>query len=91
MDILRVAAGLPAIEMEFTRYRHDTRAWKRSHVNARHHAQREVPTCVDWRSAEPFRALGRPRLFFGVSTGDLDSMLNHVGAAADEVGAAGLA
>ena len=26
----------------------------------------------DWRSAEPFRALGRPRLVFGVSAGNLD-------------------
>ena len=31
----------------------------------------------DWRSAEPFRALGRPRLFFAVSAGNMDSMLNH--------------
>ena len=30
-----------------------------------------------WRSAEPFRALGRPRLFFGVSGGNVDSMLAH--------------
>jgi uncharacterized radical SAM protein YgiQ len=32
----------------------------------------------DWRSAAPFRALGRPRLFFGVSAGNLDSMLNRL-------------
>src|SRR5262245_9754299 len=32
----------------------------------------------DWRSAEPFRELGRPRLFFGVSAGNLDSMLNRL-------------
>jgi uncharacterized radical SAM protein YgiQ len=32
----------------------------------------------DWRSAEAFRALGRPRLFFGVSAGNLDSMLNRL-------------
>ena len=31
----------------------------------------------DWRSADPFRALGKPRLFFGVSAGNLDSMLNR--------------
>jgi uncharacterized radical SAM protein YgiQ len=31
----------------------------------------------DWRSAEPFRALGRPRLFFGVGAGNVDSMLAH--------------
>jgi uncharacterized radical SAM protein YgiQ len=32
----------------------------------------------DWHSAEPFRALGRPRLFFGVTAGNLDSMLNRL-------------
>jgi uncharacterized radical SAM protein YgiQ len=32
----------------------------------------------DWRSAEPFRALGRPRLCFGISAGNLDSMLNRL-------------
>src|SRR5436190_7923299 len=32
----------------------------------------------DWRSADPFRALGKPRLFFGVSAGNLDSMLNRL-------------
>jgi uncharacterized radical SAM protein YgiQ len=31
----------------------------------------------DWRSAEPFRAFGEPRLFFAVSAGNMDSMLNH--------------
>ena len=31
----------------------------------------------DWQSAEPWRALGRPRLFFGVSAGNMDSMINH--------------
>jgi uncharacterized radical SAM protein YgiQ len=32
----------------------------------------------DWRSAEDFARLGRPRLFFGVSAGNLDSMLNRL-------------
>src|SRR5882724_10252593 len=32
----------------------------------------------DWQSAEPFRSLGRPRLFFGVTAGNLDSMLNRL-------------
>lgn len=32
----------------------------------------------DWRSAEAFRALGRPRLFFGVAAGNLDSMLGRL-------------
>jgi uncharacterized radical SAM protein YgiQ len=32
----------------------------------------------DWRSAEDFRRLGRPRLCFGVAAGNLDSMLNRL-------------
>jgi uncharacterized radical SAM protein YgiQ len=31
----------------------------------------------DWHSPEPFRALGRPNLFFGVAAGNMDSMINH--------------
>ncbi|MCB1887859.1 MAG: YgiQ family radical SAM protein [Rhodocyclaceae bacterium] len=31
----------------------------------------------DWRSAEPFRALGRPRLYFGITAGNMDSMVNR--------------
>jgi uncharacterized radical SAM protein YgiQ len=31
----------------------------------------------DWRSAEPFKALGRPNLFFGISAGNMDSMVNR--------------
>jgi uncharacterized radical SAM protein YgiQ len=31
----------------------------------------------DWNSAEPFRALGRPNLFYGVAAGNMDSMINH--------------
>lgn len=31
----------------------------------------------DWQSAEPFRALGKPNLFFGVSAGNMDSMVNR--------------
>lgn len=31
----------------------------------------------DWTSAEPFRALGRPALFFGVTAGNMDSMINR--------------
>ncbi len=31
----------------------------------------------DWRSAEPWRTFGRPRLFFAVSAGNMDSMINH--------------
>ncbi len=30
----------------------------------------------DWRSVEPFRALGPPRLFWGVTSGCIDSRLN---------------
>ncbi len=31
----------------------------------------------DWTSVEPFRALGRPNLFFGVTAGNMDSMVNR--------------
>jgi uncharacterized radical SAM protein YgiQ len=31
----------------------------------------------DWHSAEPFKALGRPNLFFGVAAGNMDSMINR--------------
>ncbi len=31
----------------------------------------------DWRSAGPFAALGRPRLFWGVTAGNMDSMVNR--------------
>ncbi|WP_315701811.1 MULTISPECIES: YgiQ family radical SAM protein [unclassified Bradyrhizobium] len=31
----------------------------------------------DWQSAEPFKALGRPRVFFGVTGGNMDSMVNR--------------
>src|ERR1700693_4068895 len=32
----------------------------------------------DWQSAEPFRALGRPNLFFGVTAGNMDSMIHRL-------------
>ncbi len=31
----------------------------------------------DWRNTKDFMKLGRPRLFFGISAGAMDSMLNH--------------
>jgi len=31
----------------------------------------------DWKSIDDFKQLGAPRLFFGVSAGNLDSMVNH--------------
>ncbi len=31
----------------------------------------------DWHSAEPFKALGRPNLFWGVTSGNMDSMINR--------------
>jgi uncharacterized radical SAM protein YgiQ len=31
----------------------------------------------DWQSADPWRALGPPRLFYAVSAGNMDSMINH--------------
>jgi uncharacterized radical SAM protein YgiQ len=31
----------------------------------------------DWHSAEAFQALGKPNLFFGVTAGNMDSMINR--------------
>ena len=31
----------------------------------------------DWHDADPFRALGRPNLFFGITGGNMDSMVNR--------------
>ena len=31
----------------------------------------------DWQGAEPFRVLGRPNLFWGVTAGNMDSMINR--------------
>jgi uncharacterized radical SAM protein YgiQ len=31
----------------------------------------------DWHSAEPMRALGAPRLFFGITAGNMDSLVNR--------------
>ena len=31
----------------------------------------------DWHSATPFAALGRPNLFFGITAGNMDSMVNR--------------
>ena len=31
----------------------------------------------DWRSADAFRALGKPRLFYGITAGNMDSMINR--------------
>ncbi|HJV52995.1 MAG TPA: YgiQ family radical SAM protein [Noviherbaspirillum sp.] len=31
----------------------------------------------DWHSAEAFRALGRPNLYFGITAGNMDSMINR--------------
>lgn len=31
----------------------------------------------DWHSAEAWKTFGRPRLFFGVGAGNMDSMINH--------------
>ena len=31
----------------------------------------------DWRSAEPFRELGPPNLFWGITAGNMDSMVNR--------------
>ncbi len=31
----------------------------------------------DWRNCDAWRTFGRPRLFFGISAGNMDSMINH--------------
>jgi uncharacterized radical SAM protein YgiQ len=31
----------------------------------------------NWKSADPWRTFGRPRLFFAISAGNMDSMINH--------------
>ena len=31
----------------------------------------------DWKSCEPWKTFGRPRLFYAISAGNMDSMLNH--------------
>jgi uncharacterized radical SAM protein YgiQ len=31
----------------------------------------------DWRSCEPWRQFGRPRLFYAISAGNMDSLINH--------------
>ena len=31
----------------------------------------------DWRSPKAFKALGRPNLYFGITAGNMDSMVNH--------------
>ncbi len=31
----------------------------------------------DWKTAEPFKLLGKPNLFFGVTGGNMDSMINR--------------
>ncbi|MEH6591866.1 MAG: YgiQ family radical SAM protein [Halioglobus sp.] len=31
----------------------------------------------DWTSADPFKVLGKPNLFFGVAAGNMDSMINR--------------
>lgn len=31
----------------------------------------------DWQSADPFAALGKPNLYFGVTAGNMDSMINR--------------
>ncbi len=31
----------------------------------------------DWQSCEPWKTFGRPRLYFAISAGNMDSMINH--------------
>ncbi len=32
---------------------------------------------ADWQSADPFKVLGKPNLFYGVTAGNMDSMINR--------------
>ncbi len=43
----------------------------------RHGFKVAVLSQPDWRSADPWRELGAPRLFYAVSAGAMDSMINH--------------
>ncbi len=36
-----------------------------------------ILTQPEWSSAEPFKVLGKPNLFFGVAAGNMDSMINR--------------
>ena len=36
-----------------------------------------IITQPDWRNKEAFQILGQPNLFFGVTSGNMDSMINH--------------
>src|SRR5262245_56315852 len=31
----------------------------------------------DWKSCQPWRTFGKPRLFFAISAGNMDSLINH--------------
>jgi len=31
----------------------------------------------DWKNVKDFQQLGRPNLFFGITSGNMDSMVNH--------------
>ena len=46
----------------------------------------------DWQSADAFKALGKPNLYFGVAAGNMDSMINRYTAdrkiRSDEIGRA---
>ena len=36
-----------------------------------------IITQPDWKNKDDFKKLGKPRLFFGVSSGNVDSMVNN--------------
>jgi uncharacterized radical SAM protein YgiQ len=36
-----------------------------------------ILTQPDWKTCEPWRQFGKPRLFFAVSAGNMDSLINH--------------
>jgi uncharacterized radical SAM protein YgiQ len=48
------------------------------HRSLEHHGFRvAILSQPDWKTAEPWRQFGKPRLFFAVSAGNMDSLINH--------------
>lgn len=48
-----------------------------SRILEKHGYKVGIISLPDWHSAEPFKALGRPRLGVLISSGNIDSMVNH--------------
>jgi uncharacterized radical SAM protein YgiQ len=46
-------------------------------VLERHGFRVAILSQPDWRTCDPWRQFGRPRLFYAVSAGNMDSLINH--------------